>query len=65
MIPDEMEEAVKAPVVFGAPVNGVCTSEVKYVTVGGAEVEELDVWRACNGDAEVKGKYPNALNKSR
>lgn len=54
MIPDAIELAVKAPVVVGVPVNGVCTSEVKYVTVGGAEVEE--VWRACSGHAEVKGK---------
>lgn len=63
MILVPIEVAVKAPVVDGVPVNGVCGSEVRKLTVGAAETELVS--RASSGDDEMKGRKPKALSISR
>lgn len=72
-----MEEAVKAPVTVGVPLNEVCGSEFGWLRVGGAEreVEEeaedesklvVVLLRArakkSLGNAELKGSEPNTLS---
>lgn len=55
-MPVPIEEAVRAPVVVGVPVYGVCGREAGWLAVGGAET--------TSGDAEAKGIMPKTPNHS-